>query len=59
MRVLEGVPSSERIIHDVMKVIGLMVIVHSKSGVLVQGVGNQNNGVHHEPLGFKVEAKNL
>ena len=58
MRVLEGVPSSERIIHDVTKVIGSMVIFQAKSGVLVQGVGNRNNGVRHEPLGFKVQAKN-
>jgi hypothetical protein len=59
MRVLEGVPSSERIIHDVTKVIVLMVIVQTKSGVLVQGVGNRNNRVrHYKPLGFKVEAKN-
>jgi hypothetical protein len=58
MRVLEGVPSSERIIHDVTKVIESMVIVQSKSGVLVQGVGNRNSGVRHEPLGFDVKAKN-
>jgi hypothetical protein len=36
-----------------------MVIVQAKSGLLVQGVGNQNNGVRHEPLGFKVQVKNL
>jgi hypothetical protein len=58
MHVLEGLPSSEHIIHDVTKVIALMVIVQAKSGVLVQGVGNRNNGVRHEPLGFEVEAKN-
>jgi hypothetical protein len=58
MWVLEGVLSSEQSIHHVTKVIESMVIVQSKSGVLVQGVGNQNSGVRHEPLGFKVKAKN-
>jgi hypothetical protein len=52
------VRSTERIIHDVTKVIGSMVIVQAKLGVLVQGVGNRKNGVHHESLGFKVQAKN-
>jgi hypothetical protein len=55
---LEGVPSSERIVHDVTKVIASMVIVQSKLRVLVQGVGNRNTGARHEPHGFKVEAKN-
>ncbi len=58
MWVLEGVLSSEQSIHHVTKVIESMVIVQSKSGVLVQGVGNKNSGVRHEPLGFKVKAKN-
>jgi hypothetical protein len=44
VRVLEGVPSSHRIIHDITKVIASMVLVQAKSGVLVQGVGNRNNG---------------
>jgi hypothetical protein len=57
-RVLEGVPSSKLIVHDITKVIASMVIVQSKLGVLVQGVGNRNTGAWHEPRGFKVEAKN-
>jgi hypothetical protein len=44
MRILAGVPSSERIIHDIMKVVGSMALVQAKSGVLVQGVGNRNMG---------------
>jgi hypothetical protein len=55
---LKGVPSSKRIVYNVTKVITSMVIVQAKLGVLVQGVGNRNDGVRHEPLGFKIEAKN-
>ena len=38
MRVLQGVPSSGRIVHYDMKVVGSMVLVQAKLGVLVQGV---------------------
>jgi hypothetical protein len=43
-RVLKGVPSSERIVHNVTKVIASMVIFQAKPGVLDQGVGNRNTG---------------
>ena len=51
-------PNIGCIIYDIAKVIGSMVLVQAKSGVLVQGLGNRNNGVCHEPLRFNVEPKN-
>jgi hypothetical protein len=58
MRILEGGPSGERIIHDIKKVVGSMVLVQAKSGVLVQGVGNTNMGGRHESLRFEAKPKN-
>jgi hypothetical protein len=52
-RILEVVPSSERIIHDVNKVFESMEIVRLALGVHCPGVGSRNYGVRH----IKVEKK--
>ena len=54
MRVLQGVPSSGPIVHDIMKVMGCMVLVQAKLAFLVQGVGNRNGGVRHQSVGLRL-----
>jgi hypothetical protein len=49
MRVLESVPSSERIIHEVKNVFKSLEIVRKEKGVKVDGVGNSNAGVRYLP----------
>jgi hypothetical protein len=64
-RVLESVPSSERIIHDVRNVFTSLEIVRKAKGIKVDGVGNANAGVRYLPVlikksgggGFRVRAK--
>jgi hypothetical protein len=46
-RILEVVPSSERIIHDIDKVFESMLIVQKARGVHCHGVGSRNYGVRH------------
>jgi hypothetical protein len=45
MRVLEWVPSSEWIIHDVKNVFKSLEIVRTENGTKLDGVGNTNVGV--------------
>jgi hypothetical protein len=52
-RILEVVPNSNRIIHDVDKVVESMLIVKSALGVHCPGVGSRNYGVRH----IKVDRK--
>jgi hypothetical protein len=49
-RILDFVPSSKRIIHDIDKVFKSTFIVKLALGIHCPGVGSQNYGVHHVPL---------
>jgi hypothetical protein len=53
MQVLESVPSSERIIHNVRNVFKSLAIVCKANGTKVDGVGNKNVGVCYIPVLIK------
>ena len=66
LRVLEEIPTSKRIIHDVKKVLVSLEIVRKARGRKVQGVGNSNYGKRHiksklkksnNPTGKRMQAK--
>jgi hypothetical protein len=57
-RVLENIPTSKRIIHDVRKVFESLEIVRNADGKKVQGVGNSNYGRRHIKVRPKLKKSN-